>query len=98
MHPTVFATDLSAPYHLTQVSAFLGLEPYGVYGFQFHFDDREPIPAQFDNQFNEVTFLIDGPGGERISVMDVVWSERTKTVGAEVFLIPRVLYELIVEG
>ena len=97
MHPTIFATDLQASCHLTRVSALLSFESCGIYGFQFHFDDRDPIPAQFDTQGNDVTFLIDGPGGERISSLNILWSKRTETVGAEVFLIPRVLHELIVE-
>lgn len=98
VHPTIFATDLEASCHLTRVSALLGFESCGIYGFQFHFDDRDPIPAQFDTRGNDVTFLIDGPGGERISSLDIIWSNRTETVGAEVFLIPRMLHELIVEN
>lgn len=75
MHPTIFATDCEALCHMTRVSAFLSLEPFGVYGFQFHFDDRDSIPAQADfpgNDLSHVTFLIDGPGGERISALDII--------------------------
>jgi hypothetical protein len=86
MHSTIFATDAEAPCHLTWVSAFLSLEPHGIHGFRFHFDNRDPVPAQSNAQGKEVTFLIDGPGGERISALDVLWSEQTNTVGAEVFL------------
>lgn len=86
MHPIIFAPDSEALSHLIRVSAFLSLEPAGVHGFQFHFDDRNSIPTQFDIQGKDVTFLIDGPGGERISAVDVIWSEQTNTAGLEVCL------------
>lgn len=84
MHPTIFAMDSEALCHMTRVSTFLGLEPLGVHGFQFHFDDRDSIPAQADFQGKEATFLIDGPGGERIFALDILWSEQTDTAGVEV--------------
>lgn len=71
---------------MIRVSAFLSLEPLGVHGFRFHFDDRDSIPAQADFQGKDATFLIDGPGGEKISAMDIIWSEQTNTAGFEVCL------------
>lgn len=84
MHPIIFAKDDKALRHLTRVSAFLSLDPNGVYGFQFHFDDRDSIPTQCNTHGKEVSFLIVGPGKEAISGLDIIWSEPTTTVGAEV--------------
>lgn len=84
MHPVIFAKDAETLRHLTRVSAFLSLEPNGVHGFQFHFDDRDSIPTQYNAQGKEVSFLIDGPGNEVISALDVIWGDQTGMVGAEV--------------
>lgn len=84
MHPTIFAPDIKILCHLNRVSAFVSLEPNGIHGFQFHFDDRDPVPKKCDAQGKDIPFLIDGPGGERVFALDVIWCDQTGVVGAEV--------------
>lgn len=84
MHSTIFATEAEALFHLVRVSAFLSLEPNGIYDFQFHFNDRDPSPARCNTPGKDLTFFIDGAGGERISALDIIWCNQTGAVGTEV--------------
>lgn len=56
-HPIIFAKNAETLCHLTRVSSFLSLEPNGVHGYQFHFDDRDSIPMHCNAQGKEVSFL-----------------------------------------
>lgn len=81
MYPTIFAHDLEALGHIVRVTAFMSFKHKGIDGFQFHYDDREAIPTQPSFEGREVTFLMDGPGGERISGLEVLWSDQSRHVG-----------------
>ncbi|KAL8786433.1 MAG: hypothetical protein Q9195_008203 [Heterodermia aff. obscurata] len=83
LNHTIFAQESGAAEHLIRVSVFIDIPPFqlGVKGFQFHFDDRESIPPPFSIPGKEVSMLIDGPGGETISGIDVLRSGTAKYAG-----------------
>lgn len=81
MQHTVFAEQPEAAEHLVRVSAFLDLSPVGVQGFQFHFNDREAIPPPFSFRGKEITFLMDGTGGEKLIGFDVLRSKKSGHAG-----------------
>ena len=81
MDQTTFAQNDQASKHLIRINVFLDLEPVGVHGFQYHFDDRDPVPEQSPVRGKHLPLLIDGPGGERLRGMHVFWSNKAKCAG-----------------
>lgn len=82
--PTGFAKTADDLSHLVRITGFMALQPPGLTGLQFHFDDREPIPEEPLWRGHGVDFSIDGPGGERLSAVDVFWDEEELSLGVGV--------------
>ncbi|PWY82080.1 hypothetical protein BO70DRAFT_314743 [Aspergillus heteromorphus CBS 117.55] len=52
--------------HLTRVVAHMLIQSAPIIGLQFYYDDQQPL--KFGGQgLIEISFLVDGPGGERIT-------------------------------
>ena len=54
-----------------------------VHGFRCHFNDRESIPTVWIPG-KDIPCLIDGPGGERIIGIEVLWSDTNRIAGLSV--------------
>lgn len=54
-----------------------------IYGFKCHFNDRESTPNWWIPG-KAVPCLIDGPGGERINGMEVIWSDTNEIAGLNI--------------
>ena len=67
--------------HLTQITGYLSSERRGITAFRFHYNDRPAEPRQIPFEGLDVPFLIDGPGGERICGLKVLWSDQTQHTG-----------------
>lgn len=81
LHHTTFASNPQSLKHLTHVCVFADLNPPGIYGLQFHFDDRGPIPAVSPSQGKGVSFMINGVSGEYVSAAQTFYSERSQSAG-----------------
>ena len=81
---TSFGRSTEAASHLVRVTCFLDLDAR-VRGFRFHFDDREPVPVNTQWISGKIiTYLADGPGGERIEGLEVSWSDKNEVAGLDV--------------
>lgn len=90
LHHTTFAPDPQSLTHLTHVCVFLDNNPPGIYGLQFHFDDRDPIPALSPFPGKGVSFMINGILGETICAAHTFYSERSQSAGVTV-IVPKCL-------
>ena len=79
---TGFGYTAEATEHLVRIDAFMDSDS-SVHGFRFYFDDREPVPAGWIPG-KAITCIIDGPGGEKINGMEVLWSNLNKIAGLKV--------------
>ena len=70
--------------HLVQVTGFLDCDSR-VRGFRFGFADSGPVPVS--TQWipgKSITYIVDGPGGERIQGLEVLWSDKNEIAGLDV--------------
>ena len=79
---TGFGYRVEATEHLVKIDAFMDSDS-SVHGFRFCFNDREAVPAGWIPG-KAVSCLIDGPGGEKINGMEVLWSNTNKIAGLKV--------------
>lgn len=79
---TGFGYKVEATEHLVKIDAFLDSDS-SVHGFRFCFNDRESIPAGWIPG-KAISCLIDGPGGEKINGLEVLWSTFNKIAGLKV--------------
>ena len=80
----IFTSDAYAFSHLSKIFAFLSFKSLETYGFQFHFNDRESISAQCNFHDKEISFFINNVNEERVSALNVMWSDQTDAVDANV--------------
>ncbi|KAF6232736.1 hypothetical protein HO173_008950 [Letharia columbiana] len=85
LHHTTFASDPQSLKHLTHLCVFSDVNPPGIYGLQFHFDDRGPIPALSPSPGKGVSFMINGIRGECIAAIQTFYSERSQSAGLTIF-------------
>ena len=81
---TSLGTSTEAAGHLVQVTGFFDCDSR-VRGFRFGFDDSWPVPIT--TQWipgKSITYMVDGPGGERIQGLEVFWSDRNEIAGLDV--------------
>ena len=81
---TSLGISTEAAGHLVRVTGYLDWDSR-VRGFRFQFDDREPVPVT--TQWipgKSITYMVDGPGGERIQGLEVLWSDRNEIAGLDV--------------
>ena len=79
---TGFGYKAEATEHLVKIDAFMDFDS-SVHGFRFCFNDRESIPAGWIPG-KAISCLIDGPGGEKINGLEVLWSNLNKIAGLKV--------------
>ena len=79
---TSFGDKVEATEHLVKIDAFMDPDS-SIHGFRFCFNDRESIPAGWIPG-KVIPCLIDGPGGEKINGMEVLWSNFNKIAGLKV--------------
>ena len=70
--------------HLTHLCVFVDLDPPGIYGIQFHYDDRGPIPAVSPAMGKGVSFMINGTLDETMCAALTFYSERSQSAGLTV--------------
>ena len=81
---TPFGNSTEAAGHLVRVTGFLDCDSR-VRGFRFQFADSEPVPIATQwTPGKSITYMVDGPGGERIQGWEVFWSERNEIAGLDV--------------
>ena len=68
--------------HLVKIDVFMDSDSL-VHGFRFCFNDRESIPTGWIPG-KAISCLIDGPGGEKINGIEVLWSNFNKIAGLKV--------------
>ena len=79
---TTFEDKVGAAEHLIQINAYMDTDSL-IHGFRCLFNDREAEPTEWIPG-KAVPCLIDGPGGERINGMEVIWSDTHKIAGLNV--------------
>ena len=79
---TGFGYEVEATEHLVKIDALMDSDSF-VHGFRFCFDDRESVPTGWIPG-TAISCLIDGPGGEKINGMEVLWSNSNKIAGLKV--------------
>ena len=79
---TVLGDEVGATEHLVQVNAYIDTDSL-IHGFRCLFNDREATPTEWIPG-KAVPCLIDGPGGERINGIEVIWSDTNKIAGLNV--------------
>lgn len=77
-----FGDKVEAAEHLVKIDACMNTDS-SIHGFRFCFNDRESIPTGWIPG-KAIPCLIDGPGGERINGMEVLWSNFNKIASLKV--------------
>ena len=79
---TSLGISMEAAAYLEQIDAHVDTESR-IHGFRLRFKDRDPTPKDWIPG-KAIPYLIDGPGGERIHGMEVLWSDETQMSGFNV--------------
>lgn len=79
---TSFGDNIRAAENLVQINAYMDTESL-IHGFKCLFNHGEVTPTDWIPG-KTVPCLIDGPGGERINGMEVIWSDTNNTAGLNV--------------
>ena len=88
MRPSIFLSGSQSSNHLSLINCFVSPRLLGIFDFHSNVDDQEPVLGYQWLQGKEVSLLIDGANGERLSGMDVLWSHRTDHIGMTVQQLP----------
>ena len=73
---------MEAAAYLEQIDAHVDTKSR-IHGFRLRFKDRDPTPQGWIPG-KAISYLIDGPDGERIHGMEVLWSDETQISGFNV--------------